>query len=594
MATASSPTATDPQPPSKWRPLRIWPPAFLILLMVLTRLSPRLFPEGPPELGMAVVMGPLICGGLVLIWWLTASRATWRERVAGLAGVLLSLAITSALIDPTMGIAGLIYLAVPVGMAAFAIGAFLLHRSLSFRRTWCALLLGFIGFTSSLLLRSTGMSGDYVLELHWRWTSTAEEIMLAEKPEPPSAPTGPTEPGNIESSFAQPEWPGFRGADRSGIQRGPAIATDWETNPPELLWKITVGPAWSSFTVAGNHLFTQEQRGPEEVVVCYDANTGAEIWARAIESRFEEALGGPGPRATPTLANGNLFALGAEGWLMRLSPESGEIIWKKDLREVADREPPTWGFSSSPCVTDSLVIVHAGGADDKGVLAFDIETGELRWSAASGDHSYSSPQLATIAGVESVLMPTNLGLNLLDPKTGASRLAYEWPVNGYRALQPQIVDSNSILLSTSTNPGTRRIKFSATGDAFTPEEMWTSSRLKPDFNDTVVYDGNAYGFDSSVFTCIDLATGERRWKGGRYGKGQVLLLENSGLLLIAAEQGEVVLLKATPEAHTELTRFKALKGKTWNHPVLIGDRLYVRNAEEAACYRLPMAAQKNE
>ena len=326
-----------------------------------------------------------------------------------------------------------------------------------------------------------------------------------------------------------------------------------------------------------------------ETVVCYLADSGREVWTQEIKSRFEDSLGGPGPRATPTLAGDGLFVLGATGHLMRLDPKSGEIVWQTDLRKVAGREPPMWGFCSSPLVTDSVVIVHAGGAGDKGTLAFDISTGELKWSAPSGDHSYSSPQLSTVAGESLVLMLSNKGIELLEPKTGTIRLSYEWKTDNYRDLQPQVIDGNLILLPTGMGSGTRCIRVDKAGEQLTTDELWTSRDLKPDFNDFVVFQGHAFGFDSAIFTCIDLTTGKRKWKGGRYGKGQVLLLEDSGLLLIAGEHGDVILVKADPSSHSELAKFQAITGKTWNHPVVIDDRLYIRNAQEAACYRLPLA-----
>ena len=229
-----------------------------------------------------------------------------------------------------------------------------------------------------------------------------------------------------------------------------------------------------------------------ETIVCYKADSGREVWTQQIESRFEDSLGGPGPRATPTLAGDAMFVMGASGPLIRPDPRSGDIIWTQDLREVADREPPIWGFCSSPLVIDSLVIVHAGGKGDKGTLAFDIETGHLRWSAAAGDHSYSSPQSCTIAGADLVLMLTNTGINLLDPQTGQEQLNYEWKHEGYRSLQPQVVDANSILLPTGMGAGTRRIRILKDGDGWSAEAMWTSLHLKPDFNDFVVSQGYAY------------------------------------------------------------------------------------------------------
>lgn len=235
------------------------------------------------------------------------------------------------------------------------------------------------------------------------------------------------------------------------------------------------------------------------------------------------------------------------------------------------------------------MIVHAGGPGDKGVLAFNVLDGKRLWSAAAGEDTYSSPQMMTIEDEPLVVMVTNKGMNFLDPATGASRLNYEWAIEGYRALQPQFVNGDSVLLPSGMGVGTGRIRITKIDDSLKAEVVWTSRELKPEFNDLVVFDGHAYGFDSAIFTCIDLETGKRKWKGGRYGKGQVLLVNDSGLLLVMGEQGEVVLVKADSTSPIELARFQAIEGKTWNHPVLIGDRLYVRNSQEAACYRVPLA-----
>src|SRR4029453_15001068 len=219
-------------------------------------------------------------------------------------------------------------------------------------------------------------------------------------------------------------------------------------------------------------------------------------------------------------------------------------------------------------------------------------SGELRWSVAAGTDSYSSPQLSTIAGEKAVLMLSNDGLALVDPAPGKSRLKFEWKFSNYRALQPDVVGPDTILLPTGMNTGTRAIRVTNTNGELAATELWTSRNLKPDFTDLVTYQGFAYGNDAGILTCVDLKTGDRQWKGGRSGKGQVLLLEISGLLLSAAEDGQVVLLRADPKQHAELASFKALEGKTWNHPVIVGDRLYVRNSQEAACFQLSSAETK--
>lgn len=393
----------------------------------------------------------------------------------------------------------------------------------------------------------------------------------------------------FDQYLANPEWPAFRGHNRNGQQTGVTLATNWDSKVSTPLWKIPIGPGWSSFIVAGEMLFTQEQRGEMESISCYDSKSGDIIWRHQIKSRFEEVMGGPGPRATPTLAGGQLFAMGANGDLMRLDPKTGKTIWEKNIQEVAGRKPPDWGFSSSPLVVDSLVIVHAGGKGDKGTLAFDIETGDLKWSTEAGNHSYCSPQLVTIAGQKVVAMMTNKELNLLNPVDGAVLLKYDCDIMGYRALQPQLFEDDSILITNDMASGVHRIRITNTDGKWVAEKVWSTNQLKVDFNDFVIYQGHAYGFDGRLFTCINLENGKRKWKRGRYGKGQVLLLNDSGQLLIISEKGEIVLLKADPSGHSELAKFKAIEGKTWNHPVLIGDQLFVRNSEQAASYRLPLA-----
>lgn len=576
----------------RFKPLRIWPPLLLLVGMVVLWLIPRVIEDTPLALEVAAAVGPALCGILILLWWLLLSRATARERCAGFLGAGAALTGAVLLIDKSMLMPGTLLITIPMGTAAFAIGAILFSRVLSFKRTLVAVLLAVCGFGFSDLLRSDGMWGEFsALDLHWRWLSSHEERMLARREDQPEPERAELSREEADRWLANPEWSGFRGADRTSRQHGPPISADWSNSPPRKIWKIPVGPGWSSFAVAGNLIFTQEQRGPMETTVCYAAESGKEFWTQAVATRFYDSLGGPGPRATPTLADGKLFVMGASGRLMRLDPRTGDVRWQVDLQDVANRTPPTWGFSSSPLVVDSSVIVHAGGKGDQGVLAFDVETGELNWAAAAGDHSYSSPQLCTIADEDFVLMLTNTGLNLLNPQTGAERLFYEWKYKGYRVLQPQVVDGDSVLLATGTGMGTRRIRLSNSDGQLSVEALWTSRRLKPDFNDFVVYRDHGYGFDGAIFTCVDLATGERAWKGGRYGKGQVLLLVSSGLLLVVSERGEVLLLKADPSGCQELARFRALEGKTWNHPVVIGDRLYIRNAREAACYRLPLATE---
>lgn len=535
------------------------------------------------------LIGPVLCSLLMLIWWVAASRATWRERVFGFIGVLGCLATIVAMADPTMRGPGTIQITLPMGMGLFGLAAVLMSGRPPKVRTAGAVLMAVIGFSVTLLLRNEGATGEYWLDTRWRWSRSAEETLLVTHKSTATPRSNASVPDASGSSFANPEWSGFRGGDRAARARGPQIATHWETTPPKLLWRIPVGPAWSSFALAGKFLFTQEQRGPMETVVCYEADTGREVWKQQEEVRFDDPLGGPGPRATPAVSKDGVFAAGATGNLLCLNPATGAVVWKQDLTKVAGRKAPMWGFSSSPVVAGAVVIVYAGGPGDKGVLAFDVVNGALRWSAAAGNDSYSSPQVDTLAGESLVLMLSNDGLVCLDPITGKVRLNYVWKFSNYRALQPHVLNGDTVLLPTGMTTGTRAIRITKTNGQLAAKELWTSRNLKPDFTDLVSQKGYLYGSDAGILTCVELKGGERKWKGGRYGKGQVLLLDESGLLLIAAEQGQVVLVAADPAAHRELASFQAIEGKTWTHPVVVGDRLYVRNAQEAACYVLPLA-----
>ncbi len=584
--TLTSQQSTGPA----YQRLRVWPPILLVVAMFVARWIPSLWENGPENVWMFSAFGPAVCGIAILLWWLLISRATIKERLVGFFGCIAAMALTTLVLDKSMYGPAMLVLTFPTGMALFGLSAGFLARRLNFSRTLISLLIGLLGFGFSALLRSDGMWGDFAMGLDWRWSETAEQQLVASKTNEDRVALGDVT-NELELQLANPEWPCFRGVDRTSRLRGVQLATDWETNKPEKLWQIAVGPGWSSFTVAGNLLFTQEQRGPMECVVCYAADSGKEVWACEIESRFEEAIGGPGPRATPTLSGGQLYAMGAEGFLLRIQPASGDVVWKKDIREIAERDPPIWGFSSSPLVVDGNVIVHAGGAGDKGILAFDTNSGDSVWSTTSGDHSYCSPQLSTIGNQQYVLITTNRGLNVIDPSSGQSVLDYEWKHGGYRTVQPQVYDADSILIPSGMGSGTRRIQVSLTDGKLTAKEVWTSMHMKPDFNDLVIYGDHAYGFDNSIFACINLETGRREWKGGRYGKGQVLLIEDSGLLLVATEKGQVVLLEADPTKRKEVATLQAIDGKTWNHPVVVGDRLYIRNGEMAACYRLPLATE---
>jgi len=356
------------------------------------------------------------------------------------------------------------------------------------------------------------------------------------------------------------------------------------------LWRQQIGPGWSSFAVDGGFIYTQEQRGDGEVVSCYHAATGKPAWIHRDVARFYDPGSGPGPRGTPTLSNGRVYALGATGMVSALNTNDGAVVWSRNAVSDTGAKIPEWGFASSPLVVGDIVIIAASGR----LIAYDLATGNPRWRAQTGGGGYSSPQLFTIGGVAQVLLMSGHGATSVAPADG--RLLWEYALpGGMRIVQPALTLDGEILVTLGESglggTGLRRIAVAPGPGGWTVQERWTSSGLKPAFNDFVVHNGHAYGFDGAILSCIDLKDGQRKWKGGRYGGGQMVLLADQDLLLVLSEEGELALVSATPAEFKEIARFKAIEGKTWNHPVLVEDTVLVRNGEEMAAFRLQITTK---
>lgn len=309
------------------------------------------------------------------------------------------------------------------------------------------------------------------------------------------------------------------------------------------------------------------------------------MWRHRDAIRFWESNGGAGPRATPALDRRRVYAMGATGLLNALDAASGDVVWSRDVASDTGAQIPTWGFAASPLVIDDIVVAAAAGR----LAAYDATTGDRRWLGPARGESYSSPHRATLGGVLHVLLLSNSGVVSVAPADGSILWSHAW--EGAAIVQPAILPGGDVLISTASPPsgiGVRRLGIAHDSGGWSADARWTSTGLKPYFNDMVVHSGHAYGFDGSILACIDLTDGTRKWKGGRYGYGQMLLLADQDVLLVISEEGELALVEAKPDQFRELARFPAIEGKTWNHAVLSGDVLLVRNGEEMAAFRLPL------
>ncbi len=565
------------------RPLRLWPGAAALGLQALALLLSVTPAIDAFTRFFFMAGGPGVSLLLFLVWLLFFSRLPRLESLQ-LLGLALVLALAAAVgVDASVR-GGLWFYGVPVSMLvlflAVALGA---ERPAGWRRL--VLASGFGGFLLLLaLVRIEGYTGAYLPELAWRWAETHEESLEGR------VATGSEIPATGEAaaeSIAEGAWASYRGPERNGRVSGFSRTLDWASAPPQEVWRVEMGPAWSSFVASGGRLFTQEQRGDREVVACYRSGDGALLWEHGVEARFSEVISGAGPRATPTLAGGRLFTLGATGILLALDAAGGDLLWRHDLMEETGAPLPQWGFSSSPLVADGRVIVYAGGEGEQGLLAYEAETGALAWQLESRGMNFSSAQPARLDGVDLVLFADTSGVMAVEPESGSVLWRFR-PEDWQTApmVQIQQIGPVDLVVPLGDGVGLARLEGTRTAGEWQVREVWSSRALKPSFNDFVFHEGNLYGFDQNIFVAADAASGERLWKRGRYGFGQVLLLPAAGQLIVISEKGELILLAADPTEHRELGRFQALDGKTWNHPIVAGERLIVRNGTEAAAYRL--------
>ncbi len=373
------PTPNRPtiQPP---KPLRLWPGVVAAALLILFRyVIPFIVPDAEPFGVPITLIGMLVAAISILaivVWWIFFSRAAWSERLGAVALIAVAIFITTRIIHPSIagGAMGYLFyvLALPVLCVALVAWAVVSGRlSVGPKR---AALVGFILVVCGAfaVIRTGGITSNFDNDFHWRWSKTPEERLLAQQAidQLASAPSVP-------SVATGTNWPGFRGSQRDGIVRGLSIKTDWAASPPVEMWRRPIGPAWSSFAVQGDRLYTQEQRGNDEVVACYQVSTGKPVWIHRDAARFYESNAGPGPRGTPTLHHGRVYTLGATGILNALNADDGAVVWSRNAASDTKAKLPGWGFASSPLVIGDVVVVATSGT----LAGYEVATGKPLGSA---------------------------------------------------------------------------------------------------------------------------------------------------------------------------------------------------------------------
>ncbi len=465
------------------------------------------------------------------------------------------------------------------------------------------------------LFRMRGISGDILPILEWRWARSDVEALPAGPPlqtdtttaafsvqsssSPESAPSRPiasdrpqivADKATAAARDFSTDYSQFLGPNRNAMVNGIRLSRNWTEQPPKQVWRQPIGAGWSAFAVSGNLAITQEQRGKVEMVVAYDLKSGQVKWSHSDSTGYESPITGNGPRATPTIAGNRVYTLGGTGMLNCLDLATGKRIWSKDIIQDNHSQINSWGMSGSPLLLDSLVVVSAGGRQGNSLVAYHQDTGARIWSGGNDRAAYSSPFVATIAGVRQILIFNQNNVAAHDPATGQIFWQQAWPGGSECVAQPIPLPGDRVFVSSGYGIGCKLFHIQRSEDNVLHASLiWETNRLKAKFTNVVYRDGYIYGLDDGILVCLDPTNGERKWKAGRYGHGQIIGVDD--LLLIQAESGDVVLVEVNPQAHVELARIAALNSKTWNNPALAGRYLLVRNDREAACYKLPLEVE---
>lgn len=453
----------------------------------------------------------------------------------------------------------------------------------------------------AVCFRVESVRGDLIPQFRLRWTK-AHDRELA----PISVAAKEV---NLKKTSPQ-DFPQFLGPHRSLYMVGRNLSTDWSKNPPKKLWSRPIGAGWSAFSAINGFAVTQEQRGDEELVTCYDIKTGEIAWTNVVKARHETTLGYVGPRGTPTIHRGDVYTQGATGILQRIDGATGKTIWQKDLIAEAksdskqEAETIAWGRSASPLINENLVIVPLGGPKEGkkfSLAAFDIETGEKKWEAGDRQPSYASPKYVSIHDVRMILSVNEDNVSAHVPSTGKILWEHPWPgksTGDANCSEPMVINSDSVMLSKGYGQGSMLVRLIPEGDSnekFKSEVVWTNNRaLRTKLTNPCVDDDFAFALSDGILQCVNARSGDIEWKARkRFGNGQVLGYDRS--LLIQSESGEITLAELNAERYNELGAFQGLNpnsGPCWNNMCLYGNLLLLRNSQEAACWELPAPAAK--
>ena len=384
---------------------------------------------------------------------------------------------------------------------------------------------------------------------------------------------------------AADDWPQWRGKNRDGIGADKGLLKTWPQGGPPLAWKAQgAGEGYSSFAVSGGKIFTLGARGGTEYVMAFDEATGKKLWEVANGRRFSNDRG-DGPRATPTVVDGQVYAYGGSGDITVLNAANGHVVWKVNVLQKFGGSNITWGLSESPLVLQDRVIVNPG-ARGASVVALSRKDGSVLWQTASDEAGYSSAILHDVGGIpQAIVFTAQRGMGV-DTRNGKLLWSYDRASNRTANVATPIARGNKVFFSSDYGTGAGLVELTGTGGNLSAREVYFTREMRNHHSSSVLIGDYLYGFSSAILTAMKFDTGEVAWRDRSVGKGSVVFADDR--LYLFSEQGVVGLAEATPTGYKEHGRFSLSTGSlpSWTHPVVANGKLYLRDQDTIYAYNV--------
>jgi outer membrane protein assembly factor BamB len=387
----------------------------------------------------------------------------------------------------------------------------------------------------------------------------------------------------IVSNRTLDDWSQWRGNNRDGISAERGLLKDWPAGGPKLAWTVKgAGEGYSSFAVAGGKVYTLGARGGTEYTMAFDEATGKKLWEVATGSRFRNDRG-DGPRATPTIDGGQVYAFGASGDLAVLDAATGKIAWKINVLEKFGGRNITWGLSESPLVMPDRILINAGGANAS-IVAVSRKDGSLIWKSGNDEAGYSSGILLPFQGIpQAIFFSASHGV-AVDARDGRQLWTYGKASNSTANVATPIARGNKVFFSSDYGTGAGLVALSGAGNKITASEVYFTRDMRNHHASSVLVGEHLYGFSSAILTAMKFETGEVAWRDRSVGKGSVVFADDR--LYLFSENGVAGLAEASPAGYKEHGRFEIRTGSlpTWSHPVVANGKLYLRDQDTIYAY----------